>query len=92
MLEWRQDILGHGGASEAEERYRSDTRLPRKLEALQKLPVVTAELTNQPIRLQTMIATKRGRRPRLRRPTPQAGEVTRSGRSDKSTPLIRLKR
>lgn len=71
MLEWRQDILGHGGESEAEERYRSDTRLQRKLEALLKLPVVTANLAPHPIKLRVMVATKRGRRPRRQSARPQ---------------------
>jgi integrase len=92
MLEWRQDILGHGGASEAEERYRSDTRLPRKLEALLKLPVVTADLTAQPIRLRTMVETKIGRRPRLRGPRPQAAEAIRRTASGKKAVPIRRTR
>jgi integrase len=91
MLEWRQDILGHGGASEAEERYRSDTRLSRKLEALLKLPVVTADLMAQPIRLRTMVERKLGRKARRRRPPSQTAEAMRPGRLAKSA-SVRLRR
>jgi len=42
MPEWRQDILGQGGESEAEERYREAIPLPLMLSALRKIPNVTA--------------------------------------------------
>jgi integrase len=67
-LEWRQDILGHGGSSEAEERYRSETGLTQKLEAIAALPAITTDLMAYPIRLRTMVAKKLARKPRMTGP------------------------
>ncbi len=64
QLEWRQDILGHGGRSEAEERYRSEADLKRKLTVLRKLPLVTADLKRSPINLRSSVVAKVGRRSR----------------------------
>ena len=50
-LEWRRDIMGHGGVAETDERYRDDTRMKNKLVALLKLPKVSAGLEAFPIRL-----------------------------------------
>lgn len=66
MLEWRQDILGHGGESEAEERYRSETHLQRMLPAIEKLPTVTQDLKPAEITLRRSVIEKTGRRPRGR--------------------------
>ena len=49
--EERADLMGHGGDSETTERYAEPIRLQRALDLLQKLPVVTAHLQPQPIRL-----------------------------------------
>jgi integrase len=68
MLEWRQDIMGHGGFSETDERYRDETRLARKQSALSKLPIVTAGLQPAAIALRETVAKKTGRRPRRRLP------------------------
>lgn len=67
MIEWRQDILGHGGRSEAEERYRDATRLKRKLTALKKLPNITSNLVAHPVTLTTNVTEKLARRPRRAR-------------------------
>jgi integrase len=66
MLEWRQDIMGHGGVSETDERYRDETRLARKLGALRKLPIVTAALQPRPISLRETVVKKTGRQSRRR--------------------------
>ncbi|WP_316168236.1 MULTISPECIES: hypothetical protein [unclassified Bradyrhizobium] len=67
MIEWRQDILGHGGRSEAEERYRDATRLKRKLTALKKLPNITSSLLAHPVKLTTSVMKKLARKPRQTR-------------------------
>jgi len=67
MIEWRQDILGHGGRSEAEERYRDATRLKRKLTALKKLPNITSNLLSHPVTLTTSVMKKLARKPRRTR-------------------------
>jgi len=51
MPEWRQDILGQGGESEAEERYREAISLDLMLSALRKIPCVTAGVEPAPINL-----------------------------------------
>ncbi len=66
MLEWRQDIMGHGGVSETDERYRDETRLARKLSALRKLPIVTGSLQPARISLRENVMEKIGRRSRRR--------------------------
>ncbi|WP_311925023.1 site-specific integrase [Microvirga sp. 3-52] len=66
MLEWRQDIMGHSGVSETDERYRDETRLARKLSALRKLPTVTASLQPARISLRETVVEKIGRRSRRR--------------------------
>jgi hypothetical protein len=66
MLEWRQDIMGHGGSGETDERYRDETRLKRKLAALRKLPNVAASVPTAPVVLRRMVVDKVGRRPRVR--------------------------
>jgi integrase len=63
-LEWRRDIMGHGGVAETDERYRDDTRLKNKLSALLKLPKVTQELVAFPIRLRENVQLRIGRTPR----------------------------
>jgi integrase len=63
-LEWRRDIMGHGGVAETDERYRDDTRLKNKLSALMKLPKVTQELAAFPIRLCENVQLRIGRIPR----------------------------
>ncbi|MGD0565571.1 MAG: hypothetical protein ABSA66_21115 [Roseiarcus sp.] len=64
MLEWRRDIMGHGGVAETDERYRDETRLKNKLSALSKLPKVTEELAAFPIRLREKVQQRIGRTPR----------------------------
>ena len=64
MLEWRQDIMGHGGRNESEERYRDETRLKRKLSALKKIPDLTGDLRTSDIMLKATVANKISRRPR----------------------------
>ncbi|WP_029030523.1 DUF6538 domain-containing protein [Salinarimonas rosea] len=49
--EIRADLLGHGGADETTERYCDAAELGLQLEALAKLPVVTAHLEPRPITL-----------------------------------------
>ena len=60
-LEWRRDIMGHGGVAETDERYRDETRLKNKLSALMKLPKVTQELGAMPIRLRENVQLRIGR-------------------------------
>jgi hypothetical protein len=67
MIEWRQDIMGHGGRSEAEERYRDATRLRRKMSALKKLPQMTSDLVAHPITLKVSVIQKLARKPRQAR-------------------------
>jgi hypothetical protein len=67
MIEWRQDIMGHGGRSEAEERYRDATRLRRKMSALKKLPQMTSDLVAHPIMLKVSVIQKLARKPRQAR-------------------------
>ncbi|HEV2560240.1 MAG TPA: site-specific integrase [Microvirga sp.] len=67
MTEWRQDIMGQGGKSEVEERYRDETRLRRKLSALKKLPVVTGDIAAASIRLRRAVTAGVRRRPKQRR-------------------------
>ena len=64
MIEWRQDIMGHGGRSETEERYRDTTRLRRKLSALKKLPDLTSNLVAHLITLRGSVIQKLARTPR----------------------------
>lgn len=64
MVEWRQDILGQGGQSEAAERYREAISLELKLEALMKLPIVTGHLEPAPIRLRRSVMIGKKRLPR----------------------------
>lgn len=64
ISDWRQDIMGHKGKSEAEERYRDDVALRNKLRALKKLPNVTAQLQAFPILLRENVVKKIGRKPR----------------------------
>ena len=56
--EERADLMGHGGNSETTERYAEPIRLKRALDLLQKLPVVTAHLQPQPIRLLPWVEQK----------------------------------
>ena len=65
--DWRQDIMGHKGKSEAEERYRGDVALRRKLRALKKIPNVTAQLQAYPILLRENVVKKIGRKPRRKK-------------------------
>jgi hypothetical protein len=58
--------MGHGGVSETDERYRDETRLARKLAALRKLPLVTAQLQPGRISLRSTVTEKIGRRSRRR--------------------------
>ena len=67
MVEWRQDLLGQGGESEAEERYREAISLDLMLFALRKIPCVTAGVEPAPISLRNDVrahSVNRQRRPR----------------------------
>ena len=67
MVEWRQDLLGQGGESEAEERYREAISLDLMLSALRKIPCVTAGVEPAPISLRNDVrahSVNRQRRPR----------------------------
>lgn len=61
VSELRADILGHGGANTTEERYVSSAKLKQTLEALQKLPIVTAHIEAREICLRRDILDKRPR-------------------------------
>lgn len=76
--DWRQDIMGHKGTSEVEERYRDDVALRRKLRALKKIPNVTAQLQACPILLRENVVKKIGRQPR-RKNGNAGGSVPASG-------------
>jgi integrase len=65
-LEWRRDIMGHGGVAETDERYRDDTRMKNKLVALLKLPKVSARLEAFPVRLRESARLRIARSPRGR--------------------------
>ncbi len=56
--EQRGDLLGHGGKSEAAERYCAAYEIEALHEFVQKIPVVTAHLTAQPIRLLPWVEAK----------------------------------
>ncbi|MET3926364.1 tyrosine-type recombinase/integrase [Devosia sp. 2618] len=56
--EFRADLLGHGGESETTERYCNPISLQRQMVHLLKLPVVTAHLKAQPIRLLPWVVAK----------------------------------
>lgn len=58
MKEFRADLLGHGGDSETTERYCSPISIAKQMEHLLKLPVVTAHLEPQPIRLVPWVEAK----------------------------------
>ncbi len=67
MVEWRQDLLGQGGQSEAGERYREAISLDLMLSALRKIPCVTAGVEPAPINLRNDVrahSVNRQRRPR----------------------------
>ena len=69
VSELRADILGHGGENITEERYASTAKLHQMLEALQKLPIVTADIESREICIRRDILQKRSRpsaRPRRR--------------------------
>ena len=61
VSELRADILGHGGANTTEERYVSSAKLRQMLDALQKLPVVTAHIDPRKVCLRRDILQKRSR-------------------------------
>ncbi|MGO9770307.1 MAG: DUF6538 domain-containing protein [Roseiarcus sp.] len=71
MLEWRRDIMGHGGVAETDEHYRDETRLKNKLSAILKLPKVTEELAAFPIRLREKVQRRIARTPRKQRVEPE---------------------
>lgn len=59
--ELRADILGHRGANTTEERYASTAKLHRMLEALQRLPIVTAHIEAREIFLRRDVRQNRPR-------------------------------
>lgn len=71
IREWRQDILGQGGSTEADECYRNELALERKRAALLQLPTVTDHLQPAPIRLRHAVIA------RMLRPTRPARRTRR---------------
>ncbi|RQH13611.1 tyrosine-type recombinase/integrase [Bradyrhizobium sp. RP6] len=63
--ELRADILGHGGDNVTEERYSSSAKLRQMLQALEKLPIVTAQIEAREICLRPDVLQKH-RRPSAR--------------------------
>jgi integrase len=61
VSELRADILGHGGENITEERYASTAKLHQMLEALQKLPIVTAGIETRQICLRRDVLKKSAR-------------------------------
>jgi len=61
VSELRADILGHGGDNITEERYVSSAKLNKMLEALEKLPIVTAHIGLTEICLRRDVLQKRQR-------------------------------
>lgn len=61
VSELRADILGHGGENTTEERYASTAKLQQMMEALQKLPIVTAHIEAREILLRRDVCQKRPR-------------------------------
>jgi integrase len=75
VSELRADILGHGGENITEERYASTAKLHQMLEALQKLPIVTAGIETRQICLRRDVLKKSARpSARPRRKTKRAEE------------------
>jgi integrase len=73
--ELRADILGHGGANTTEERYVSSAKSRQMLEALQKIPIVTAHIEAREICLRRDVLQKRPR------PSAQSRRRTRVAKS-----------
>lgn len=75
--ELRADILGHGGKNVTEERYASPAKLRQMLEALERLPIVTAHIEARDICLRPDVTQMRKRpsaQPRRRAAAGARGE------------------